>query len=226
MNNSHYCDTKEESIDDLSHHILRRIKERTHGGEIFRIALSGGSTPVPLYKALGQEKEINWDNVELFLVDERYVSFENEYSNKKMIEEMFIKHLEGSPKKWVFFNTELPAKQALQDYERQLDPTNKEFFDLVILGMGTDGHTASLFPGDILLQEEERWVGKSEMGNPIAKRLTLTYPAIRSSKEIVILIKGEEKEGVVSDALLNSINYPIGKILAMPQAKVVRLQDA
>ncbi len=183
----------------------RVFKEQSEDSP-FRIALSGGSTPGPLYKALAHCDDIPWKKVELYLVDERYVPQDDELSNTRLIEMSLLNKLSSEVGKWVTFHTSLPVEKALKKYEENLDTEDRKFFDLVLLGMGSDGHTASLFPEDDLLNEKERWVGYSSKGDPVSDRLTLTYPAIESSKEIFFLIKGHEKEGMLKKVASSDAN--------------------
>lgn len=175
-------------VQTVTDEIVQRIEAKEQG-KVFRLALSGGSTPGPMYQELARRSHIDWSRVELYLVDERYVPVTDELSNRRMIEQVLISHLVSPARKWIFFDTALPIDQALSNYESQLDPSESPFFDLILLGMGTDGHTASLFPGDPLLQESVRWVGNSTKGNPVPDRLTLTYPALECSREIFFCLK-------------------------------------
>lgn len=178
--------------------IRNRILKKTKSGNIFRLALSGGSTPKEIYKLLAKEKDIDWSLVEIYLVDERYVPLEDKHSNYRMIYLSLVKHLK-SLYGFHYFNTTLHIPDALKDYEKQLNANNKNFFDLVILGIGSDGHTASLFPNSKALAISKRWVANTTTDQfDVHDRLTLTYPALESSREIYFLLKGKEKRAVLT----------------------------
>lgn len=179
--------------------IRNSIRKKTKGGALFRLALSGGSTPQKIYRLLAKEKDINWSQVELYIVDERYVPLEEKYSNYRMIYEALAGPLEGKLRAFHHFDTSLPIAQALKAYEKELRVNDSSFFDLIILGVGTDGHTASLFPKSKALKVEKRWVTHAATDQfDVRDRLTLTYPALESSKEIFFLLKGEDKRAILS----------------------------
>lgn len=207
--------------------LLKSIKGmifKKHAEEgIFRIALSGGSTPGPLYNALAYCHDIDWKKVEVYLVDDRYVPQDDDLSNTRFIEKTFLNKLSSEVGKWITFDTSKSIEESIKKYESNLDTEDTNFFDLVLLGMGSDGHTASLFPGDDLLKENKRWVGHSTNGNPVADRLTLTYPAIESSSKILFLLKGHKKEGIlkkVMSAPANNKEYPAVKIMHLEKTEV------
>lgn len=179
--------------------IRNRILKKTKNGGIFRLALSGGSTPQKIYRMLAKEKDIGWSQVELYIVDERYVPLDDKHSNYRMISESLAKPLEGKLRAFHFFDTSLPLAQALKSYEKDLRVNDSSFFDLIILGIGIDGHTASLFPKSKTLKISKRWTAHATTDQFDARdRLTLTYPALESSKEIFFVLKGEEKRAVLS----------------------------
>ncbi|MDF2378941.1 MAG: 6-phosphogluconolactonase [Candidatus Gracilibacteria bacterium] len=198
-------------------HILDSIKKKKG---LFRMAVSGGSTPGPIYKRLAASDQVDWTQVEIYLVDERYVSAENEHSNYRLITNELIAKFPSPPAKWVNFNCSLTIYEALDMYERSLDSLDKQFFDLILLGLGADGHTASLFPADPLLTEETRWVGHSSKGHPVPDRLTLTYPALESSREILFLVKGKTKENILQRIQEPDSQLPAKRIFQLEKTKV------
>lgn len=163
--------------------------------ETVSIALSGGTSPQTIYQKLAKNRKIDWSKIELFMVDERYVSPDDARSNFKMIEELLLRHL--PPVKGFFaFNTHLPLEEAADQYDDLLEKRQGKCFDLVILGMGTDGHTASLFPGTEALNEKIKLATISHSPDGLA-RLTLTFPALFSAEKIIFLIQGIEKKELV-----------------------------
>ena len=173
-------------------------KEKT-----IKIALSGGSTPLPLYQYISKTK-LPFEKIEFYIVDERFVPLNNQDSNYKMINENLIKPIGDKLKKFVFFNTSLSINECLSDYEKKLP----DKFDLVILGMGNDGHIASLFPNSEALQEENKSTINSQTDNyAVWERLSISLPLILNSKKILLLLKGSDKK-VALDVLLNSDKSP------------------
>lgn len=166
----------------------------------FSIALAGGSTPRSLYQLLTSEMfkiRLAWEKVHVFWGDERPVPPEHPDSNFRMAQETLLSGVSISAGNIHRMKGELPPQDAAREYENEL----RRFFsehpwpqlDLVLLGMGDDGHTASLFPNTAALQEKERWV----TANPVEKlstiRITLTVPAINAARHVLFLVQGENK---------------------------------
>lgn len=165
------------------------------------VALSGGSTPKGLYQRLARERSLPWDRIHLFFGDERHVPPDHADSNYRMAKEaMFDPLIQAGalPASNVHrVRAELPsAAEAAASYEEELRAhfgAQVPELDLILLGMGPDGHTASLFPHTPGLEERTRWV----IANPVAKlsteRITFTYPVINAAREVVFLVAGAEK---------------------------------
>jgi 6-phosphogluconolactonase len=159
---------------------------------VFNVALSGGSSPESLYKALSKI-DWAWSATHLFIGDERWVPMDHQDSNYRMIYQAFYP-LTVKLERW---KTELPkAEEAAADYERRLirDLGQPPRFDLILLGIGNDGHTASLFPGTRALQENAKYATANWVSQMDSQRLTLTYPALRQAKEIWFVSKGAGKQ--------------------------------
>jgi 6-phosphogluconolactonase len=150
----------------------------------FHVALSGGSTPKKLFDILATRKDIAWDRVELWWGDERTVPPDHPESNYGMAKRHLIDPL-GL--------TRVHRMANADDYEYELMHTigDPPVFDLIWLGMGTDGHTASLFPGSPALQERERYVVLNQIGE--MTRITLTLPAITFARHTRFLVAGADK---------------------------------
>lgn len=166
----------------------------------FVLLLSGGATPRRLY-ALLSAPPLDPSRTHLFLGDERGVRITNPQSNYRMISETLLSRVPFPPENIHRVKTDLPPDDAAMNYELEL----KEFFGgppafhLALLGMGADGHTASLFPGSDALRESERWVVATRAETP--RRITLTFPALNACAEVLFLVTGAQKAPAVAAAL-------------------------
>jgi len=176
----------------------------------YTVALSGGSTPRGLHQQLATtfSTKLPWDKVFFFWGDERHVPPDFPESNFHMAKETLLSKL-PIPEQNIFrMRSELPdANEAAAQYERALreffKPASGQFpqMDFNLLGMGPDGHTASLFPGTKGLEERQRWVIGNWVPQHDTWRITLTYPVINSSRVVMFLISGEGKAEMVRKAL-------------------------
>ena len=175
----------------------------------FTAALSGGSTPHGMYRLLAEEpyrSEVPWQQVHLFWGDERCVPPDHPGSNYRMAEEALLSHVPVPPENVHRVQGELAPQQAARAYGRDLEdffcgPHAR--FDLVQLGLGSDGHTASLFPGAAALQETTDLVAAVEAHyeDRPACRITLTLPAINMSRHILFLVTGSSKAEILREVL-------------------------
>lgn len=184
---------------------------------LVHIALSGGSTPRPIYAALAKSKKIDWKRINLYLVDERYVPLTDPDSNFRMVFETMMKKLGGKLHGFSFFDTTLPVKKSLEDYRLKLEPVLKCGFDLIILGIGPDGHIASLFPGSKALTTKTPVAHTTTKQFTVKNRLTITFPVILKSKHLLVLLKGSEKADTLDTwlhAKKSIANFPSKKLLS------------
>lgn len=179
------------------------IKQELRDKKIVRVALSGGKSPVAVYRKLSENKKIPWSRVTIFMVDERYVPLNSKDSNYLMINENLAEQV-SNLRRFYHYNTRDQISIIVDQYEKMLKAQDgSPLFDLVILGMGADGHTASLFPGDSTLHEKNRLVMNTQKPDQnFQERMTLTFPAILDSKKIIFLISGKDKQRKV-DELIN-----------------------
>jgi 6-phosphogluconolactonase len=181
----------------------------TMGEGAFAIALSGGSTPRLLYEHLARppwRERFPWARAHWFWGDERFVPHDDALSNYRMAREALLANSPAPPANIHPMPTEgMDPDAAARAYERELkafhgaerlDPA-RPLFDVTLLGLGEDGHTASLFPGSPVLSERARWVAPV-VGAKAEARLTLTYPALESSRRVAFLVAGRDKRAVVS----------------------------
>lgn len=196
---------------EAAEHLLARIAE---GRSRPAICLTGGSGPKALYALLGSpdyRSRIAWDRVHWFIGDERFVSPDDPRNNMAMARSIFLDRC-APPENIHPIPTDAPDPDtAARLYERELQTfygtphlyAAKPLFDLVLMGLGPDGHTASLFPGDKALDETERWVVGVDHARvePLVPRVTLTLPALASSREMLFLVSGEAKRDVLSKVM-------------------------
>ncbi len=191
----------------------------------FAVALSGGSTPGPLYELLaggGFRWRIDWGKVLLFWGDERCVGPEDDRSNYRMVRESLIKYIDIPPGNiHRIKGEECPgsAESYGDDIKRTfgLEAGELPVFDLILLGMGEDGHTASLFPESPVLKESDRLAAMVHRPGSDLPRITLTPPVICNGRNISVLVSGEKKAGTLYEVLIGEIvpeKYP---------AQIVRL---
>ncbi|HEX5432853.1 MAG TPA: 6-phosphogluconolactonase [Candidatus Angelobacter sp.] len=185
----------------------------------FTVALSGGNTPRAVYALLASEYTtvLPWEKILVFFGDERHVPPEDAASNYRMANESLLSRIPIPPQNIHRIRAELDAEQAAAQYEETLKtvfkPGTGELprFDLVMLGMGTDGHTASLFPDTQALQESGRLVVANKVKKLGTERITLTLPALNAAAEVMVIIAGENKAEIL-DRIVHSrgtIEFPI-----------------
>jgi 6-phosphogluconolactonase len=169
----------------LAEEACRRVADRIGAAsERCRIALAGGSTPKRLYRLLASDESIDWKRVELFWGDERMVPPDHEDSNYRMARQTLIDHVPIPETQVHRIETERGAERARVAYAEQLEP-----LDLVLLGMGTDGHTASLFPGGA----DGDGVVITESPAPPHERISLGLDVINAAGEVLMLVSGKAK---------------------------------
>ncbi|EUK18050.1 6-phosphogluconolactonase [Commensalibacter papalotli (ex Servin-Garciduenas et al. 2014)] len=207
--------------DYLASSILHHAEEKQDGP--LCIALSGGSTPKRLYELLGSSEyadRMPWHKIHLFFGDERMVPHTDADSNFHMVKEALLKHidipfrnvhpmpvLEDPVKAAEIYQAELQEIYGFETLQK-----GKPLFDIVLLGLGADGHTASLFPGTPVLQEQEKWVSWSQPSDAPHQRLTLTYPAIASSRFVMFVVSGDSKTQIIREVRDENKPYPSAAI--------------
>jgi 6-phosphogluconolactonase len=183
--------------DDPSRIVAERLAQAARGGE--SLALTGGSTPRHAYE-LAVELEPDWTLAELWWGDERCVPPDDERSNFRLAQEALLGRLAQPPLAVHRIPGELGRDDGAESYEREL---GHAALDLVLLGLGPDGHVASLFPNQATLEEgDRRVVGAEAQLEPFVDRITLTLPALNGAREIVFLVTGEGKANAVARAFL------------------------
>lgn len=203
-------------------HLIAAAREAINTKDSFLLVLAGGSTPKALHQYLvtHHAQSIDWTKVHFFFGDERLVPHTHESSNTRMAFETLLTPLAIPPVHIHPVPTYLTAHAAAENYESTLNIALSSLrslcFDMVLLGMGADGHTLSLFPGQDTISESTRWCISAMAPEPFAipERITLTLPAILGAKERVLLVTGTDKKSTLQAALTPGSQLPIA--LARP----------
>ncbi|MFB9079176.1 6-phosphogluconolactonase [Flavobacterium procerum] len=184
----------------------------------FTVVLTGGSSPEGLYKLLASEtykSKIDWNKVYVFWGDERWVPLDNDLSNAKMSSKTLLSHV-PIPDENVFpmYKDGVTAVEYAVEYEQSIRTIlgDEGKFDLILLGMGDDGHTASLFPGEAVLNEKTKWVDAYWLAPQNMYRITLTAPLINKAAKIIVIAFGEKKAPAlkeVTEGEYNPEKYPM-----------------
>jgi 6-phosphogluconolactonase len=199
----------------------------------YRVVLSGGSTPRATYARLA-EMDIDWGCAELFFGDERFVPPDHKDSNYRMVRDSLLAKGTVNPRKLLAIPTDGTPQSAADRYDETLrqqygagtlEP-GVPLFHLTLLGLGDDGHTASLLPGQPVLQERKRWAAVVPEGRE-NQRITLTYPALEASELILFLVSGAAKRDALAQVRGEAARggaLPAGGI--KPHGEVLWLVDA
>jgi 6-phosphogluconolactonase len=234
-----YFSSLEALSQEAARHFCQRVREGVADKGIFTLVLSGGSTPRRLYEILSQPpllRELPWPRIHFFWGDERYVPSDHRDSNFAMAHASLLSRIpvpetnvhpveiseQSGPetafdyeeKIRVFFQAPNPLETPLSP-EQNISPPS---FDLVLLGLGQDGHTASLFPGDSALEEKRHWTAWVPRPGqpPDHPRITLTLPIINQADEVLFLVSGEGKKEIVQTTLEDPMKaqslYPAARV--------------
>lgn len=199
----------------------------------FSVALSGGSSPRPFHRLLAEEpyrSGIPWSHTHIFWVDERLVPPEDPASNFGTARKDFLAHLPIPLSQVHPMSSEKVPHQAADDYQRTLSShfgtsaAGAPVFDLVVLGIGTDGHTASIFPGDRAAIETDRWVVAVTGGSPNVDRLTLTLAVLERARRVIFIVSGRQKAATVRTILIDDTALP-PRLIAPAEGMVTWLLD-
>ena len=175
------------------------------------VALSGGSTPKLLYQILADEfrDDLTWSKIHFFWSDERHVPPDHPDSNYRMANEALLSHVDSNVHRIPSENPN--AEEAAADYEQTLIQVTDQplpRLDLVLLGLGTDGHTASIFPGSEVLHDTKHLVAAPYVEKFKSHRITMTLPLLNNGSSVVFLVSGAEKAQIVKEVLEGENKYP------------------
>jgi len=211
---------KEAATELIVQQAINTVAQQSH----FSIALSGGTTPVGVYQRLVSDKWLKrfpWEQTQFVFGDERYVSADNVQSNYKMAMEAFLQSAPVNAEHIYPVPTDCEhPDDCAERYERTLREALKSegasdlpVIDLVLLGMGDDGHTASLFPDTEILTESVSAVAAVYVDKLESWRISMTFPLLNNAKQVVILVTGENKAAVLAEVMKSAAtSYPIQKI--------------
>lgn len=215
------CQDKEELADKAARTFAGIIKDKP-GDTTCSVALSGGSTPAVLYKRLMQNdmrESINWQRIGFYVSDERCVAHESPESNWGNADRQLLQHLHLSEQQLHPTRMqEIDAEKSARLYEEEIlnsvpkGPAGFPRFDIVFLGMGPDGHTASLFPGTTAVQESKSLVVRNHVPKFNADRISFTFPLIDSAANVIFLVSGEDKAEVLQEVMENRGGHPAGSV--------------
>ncbi|HEY3616680.1 MAG TPA: 6-phosphogluconolactonase, partial [Candidatus Sulfotelmatobacter sp.] len=228
--------TPQELFAAAAEEVVRAANEAVAQRGRFTIALAGGSTPKSLYNLLATNARttLPWDRTFFFWGDERHVPPTDSDSNYRMADEAMLAKIPVPAANVFRMKTENPEAEAVaEDYEQtlrkffQLEPGQLPTFDLILLGMGPDGHTASLFPGTAALQEKSRLVFANWVEKLKTYRITLTLPVLNAARCVIFLVSGTDKAPALHAVLEEDVSgeqYP-AKLVQPRQGKVIWLVD-
>ncbi len=199
----------------------------------FSVALSGGKTPVTFYKKLSGEKVFPWVKTHIFMVDERFVPYESDENNYHMINRTLLRHVNIAPRSvHPILTSELSPETSAERYEEEMVTycrtvrTRLPRFDLILLGIGEDGHTASLLPGTPSLNETKHWaVSVCPADASIKERITLTFPVINNAENIIFMVEGEKKAGIIKEVIHDENNILPAVMVRPRSGKIIFLLD-
>ena len=202
----------------------------------FTVALAGGNTPRDVYRLLASDEYasmVDWSRVQIFWGDERCVPFNDPENNAHMARETLLDHVQVTMNNIHRIQSQLPPEDAATDYEHTLRryfsgrDSNLPRFDLVLLGLGAEGHTASLFPGSPLIGERERWVAAVYVEKMKTWRITLTPVALNAASKVIFTVIGEEKAQALKQILSEpkQPNLLPAQIVDPPDGQVLWIAD-
>lgn len=208
----HIAKDPQQLSENLAAWISNYIQEVLQDQEQFTFVLSGGNTPKQLYHLLAKEpyqQMIPWEKIHFFWGDERAVPFDDERNNARMAYETLLTPM-GIPEENIHvMRTDIAPEAAAEEYEKLLKQYFKDSdvtFDLVLLGMGDDGHTLSLFPGMPVVHEQKHWVKTFYLPAQQMNRITLTAPVVNQAACVIFMATGAGKAVTLKNVIEGTFN--------------------
>jgi len=208
----HIAKDPQQLSENLAAWISNYIQEVLQDQEQFTFVLSGGNTPKQLYQLLAKEpyqQMIPWEKIHFFWGDERVVPFEDERNNARMAYETLLTPMRIPKANIHVMRTDLAPEAAVEEYEKLLKQYFKDSdvtFDLVLLGMGDDGHTLSLFPGMPVVKEQKDWVKAFFLPAQHMFRITLTAPVVNKAACVIFMATGAGKAVTLKNVIEGTFN--------------------
>ena len=203
----HIYKNKEELSEAMASWMCEVIENTLKEQEKFTLVLSGGSTPQLLYRTLVSDKfkdKINWNRIHVFWGDERAVPYADERNNARMAHELLLDHVDIPASHVHIMRTDIEPNFSTDAYRKMLhdffDNTSTTF-DLVLLGMGDDGHTLSLFPGSPIIEDHKHWVNTVYNTDQAMYRITLMPKIVNRAVKIAFMAEGEKKAKMLQQVL-------------------------
>jgi len=218
----------------LAQHVANWLTEKAAASTgTFALCLSGGSTPAALYRLLASapyRDKFPWARTHIFFGDERFVPHDHPDSNYRMAREALLAHVPIPAEQVHAFPTDTTPEDAAARYAKTLQQfygaekldAARPLFDVMLLGLGDDGHTASLFPGVAALKERQAWTA-AVVGAKPEPRLTLTYPVLDSAKTVAFLVAGAGKRDMLARARAGDAALPAAGV--KPQGDLIWFVD-
>ncbi len=229
----HISTTTKEVLHAAAEYFVKIAGEAIAKQETFTVALSGGSSPKGLFELLASEyhTQLEWDKVYFFFGDERYVPANDPDNNALMAAKALFEPLRITPDKIFAINTALSPEAAAADYQQQIEKhfgDNEPKFDLILLGLGDNSHTASLFPHTDIIHATEVGVKEVFLHDQQVYRITFTAPLINLAHHIAFLVFGSGKAEAVHHILKDEKNYDEypAQLIAPVNGDVVWFMDA
>ena len=237
MSNSNTLKFVWKDADALSvaaaHYFVLAAQKSIAAKDSFIVALSGGSTPKKLFQLLATpafSNNINWKKVFIIWGDERFVPHTHDDSNYKMAKETLLQHVAIPKKNILAIPTHQAPELCAAAYQESLKALlgKKGVIDLTLLGMGDDGHTASLFPNTDILNENKKWVKEVWLEDKQVWRISLTYPLLNKSHEIMFLVAGAAKAPIIKTIFAKNarLKFPVQDIQLKKGTMVWLLDEA
>ena len=196
-----------------SNFLKNRIEALLKAKTVVYIALTGGSTPMPILKLLASEN-LDWARVCFYQTDERIVPFNKKENNYSLLNAVFFSHIKALsfPMYIGKYSPDESCESYIKELEKLETHNNIPRFDLIVLGMGDDGHIASLFPNAALLAERNKWAAVDQEKRNGTRRMTLCFPVLLNAHETVLLITGSNKIKLIEDKEARK-NLPIETLI-------------
>ena len=208
----HRFKNKEELSIGLAEWICNLIDEILHQQEYFTLVLSGGNTPKSLFEKLGSpafKSKIDWQRIHIFWGDERVVPFDDPRNNALMAFETLLNHVDIPSENIHKMRTDIEPNFSVDAYRELLHTffgNKAKSFDLVLLGMGDDGHTLSLFPESQIIEENTYWVNSIFLPQQEMFRITLMPQIVNLASHIVFMVEGEKKAAILKEVIEGDYN--------------------